>query len=64
VADAATLIDFVRTQNIGAVVGSMPAIMDPPSPIRARRGLRIREQQPARMPAPTEPPRDDFLRRQ
>jgi hypothetical protein len=30
-ADAATLIAFVRSQDIGAVIGSMPAIMDPPS---------------------------------
>lgn len=30
-ADAATLIAYVRAMDIGAVVGSMPAIMDPPS---------------------------------
>ena len=30
-ADAATLISYVRSLDIGAVVGSMPAIMDPPS---------------------------------
>ena len=30
-ADAATLIAYVRSLEIGAVIGSMPAIMDPPS---------------------------------
>jgi len=30
-ADASTLISYVRSQPIGAVIGSTPAIMDPPS---------------------------------
>lgn len=30
-ADPATLIPFVRQQPLGAIIGSMPAIMDPPS---------------------------------
>jgi hypothetical protein len=30
-AQAAALIDFVRAQSIGAVIGSTPALMDPPS---------------------------------
>ncbi len=30
-ADAATVIDFVRSLPLGAIIGSTPAIMDPPS---------------------------------